>query len=125
MADTTLTSEVSEILRSSQIENNVLILPGQISNRKLYLAVDKVLTNAGGKWCRKVGGHVFEGNIEKKLVRILNSGRSVDEKKAFQAFYEAYYAASQNQENLDIFMRVRERLRALEAKNYDGGRQPS
>jgi predicted RNA methylase len=86
MANATLSPEVTDVLKRSTITGNVLVLPPGQLDRKLYEAVNKALTNAGGKW-KKGTGHVFPSDPRAKLDLALETGVSVDEKKKFQAFY--------------------------------------
>ena len=48
-----------EILSNCRIEDNVVYLPPEQLERDIYLAVNEVLENLGGKWDRKQGGHIF------------------------------------------------------------------
>lgn len=86
MADVVLTDEVKEVLSRATVDGNVLYLPEGQLDRKLYEAVNKALTNAGGKWKTRVG-HVFPTDAGAKLAAMLGSGVSVDEKKRDQAFF--------------------------------------
>ncbi len=81
-----LSQEVRDILSRSRIEGDRVYLPQQL-DRATYVAVDKVLKNAGGKWNRSAGAHVFKGDPATKLGLAIETGVSVDEKKTFQAFY--------------------------------------
>ena len=60
MKTRTVSTEVAEVLGTSTMEGNALRLPAQL-DRKLYVAVNKVLEAAGGKWNRKHKAHIFEG----------------------------------------------------------------
>lgn len=86
MANAILSTEVVDVLSRSTVNGNVLVLPPAQLDRKLYEAVNKALTNAGGKW-KKGTGHVFSGDAAPKLAAMLGSGVSVDEKKRDQSFY--------------------------------------
>lgn len=86
MADTVLTDEVKDVLSRATVDGNVLYLPEGQLDRKLYEAVNKALTNAGGKWKTRVG-HVFPSDAAPKLAAMLGTGVSVDEKKRDQAFF--------------------------------------
>jgi predicted RNA methylase len=63
-----------------------VFLPNQL-DRKLYEQVNKALVAAGGKWNRSSKAHVFTGNPLVKLGLALETGKVVDEKKLYQAFY--------------------------------------
>jgi len=81
-----LTPEVTAILHRSKTVGNVLTLPDQLE-RKLYEAVNRVLLNAGAKWKRGVG-HVFTDDAFRTTLSLaLQTGKSIDEKELFQAFY--------------------------------------
>ena len=86
MANAVLTDEVKDVLRRATVDGNVLYLPEGQLDRKVYEAVNKALTNAGGKWKTRVG-HVFPSDAGAKLAAMLDSGVSVDEKKRYQAFF--------------------------------------
>jgi predicted RNA methylase len=86
MADTKLSTEVKDVLSRSVINGNVLVLPEGQLDRKLYEAVNKALTSAGGKW-KRGQGHIFPSDAAPKLAAMLGSGVSVDEKKRDQSFF--------------------------------------
>lgn len=86
MADAILSDEVRAVLARATTDGNVLYLPEGQLDRKLYEAVNKALTNAGGKWKTRVG-HVFSTDAAPKLAAMLEAGKSVDEKKRDQAFF--------------------------------------
>ncbi len=101
MAHATLTPEVTDVLNRSTITGNTLVLPAQLE-RKLYEAVNKALTNAGGKWNKSAKGHVFSGDPRSKLGLMLETGVSLDERKVFQAFYTPASLAARMVELADI-----------------------
>jgi hypothetical protein len=78
--------QVSEIIRHSVITADSVTLPGQL-DRALYLEVNKVLADAGGKWDRKAKTHLFARNPREALQKFLDTGESVNLKKELQAFY--------------------------------------
>lgn len=86
MANVKLSDEVRAVLERATVDGNVLYLPEGQLDRKLYEAVNKALTNAGGKWKTRVG-HVFPTDAAPKLAAMLGTGVSVDEKKRDQAFF--------------------------------------
>lgn len=53
-------SKVLDVLGNSTMDGNSLKLTGQL-DRSLYVAVNKVLELAGGKWNRKSQSHLFDG----------------------------------------------------------------
>ena len=88
MPTVTLTPEVRAVLEASTIDSTAftLKLPLQLA-RPLYEATNKVLVNAGGKWNRGKGVHVFPSDPAVKLGLVLATGKSVDEKSENQVFY--------------------------------------
>lgn len=50
---------VLKVLSACTMENNVIKINNGQLDRKLYVAVNKVLEAMGGKWNRKLGGHLF------------------------------------------------------------------
>lgn len=101
MANSILSPEVTDVLRRSTITGNVLVLPPEQLDRKLYDAVNKALINAGGKWTRGKG-HAFSSDPRAKLGLMLEAGVSVDEKKKFQAFYTPAILAARVIELADV-----------------------
>lgn len=87
MADVKLTPEITDILKRSTVDNNILRLPEGQLDRKVYMEVAKAIKNAGGAWKTPKKGFVFDGDPMKKLGLALDSGVVVDEKKKFQAFF--------------------------------------
>jgi len=104
MADAVLTDEVKDVLRRATVDGNVLFLPEGQLDRKLYEAVNKALTNAGGKWKTRVG-HVFPTAAAPKLAAMLGTGVSVDEKKRDQAFFTPSALAAHVAEIADVRFR--------------------
>src|SRR6267142_4481991 len=86
MADVQIEPDVRGVLSRATVAGNVLILPEGQLDRKLYEAVNKALTNAGGKWKRGIG-HVFPVDATAKLAAMLGTGVSVDEKRRDQSFF--------------------------------------
>lgn len=83
----TISNDVMEVLKASTITSNSVMLPAGQLPRKLYEAVNSVLTLAGGKWSRKDKAHVFDKDPRKLLGLAMESGEILDEKKQRQAFY--------------------------------------
>lgn len=81
-----ISEEVRDILAKCRMEGNILFLPDQQLDRSLYLAVNKVLENLGGKWNRKTKGHVFDYPPEAALEEVVLTGEYTDQKKEFQLF---------------------------------------
>jgi len=81
-----INSNVLEILNNSRLKDNVLYLPPQQLERKLYVEVNKVLEILGGKWDRKIRGHKFDEDVEELLNKAINYGEIIDHKKELQYF---------------------------------------
>lgn len=101
MANSVLSPDVVSVLERATTRGNVLVLPPEQLDRKLYEAVNKALTNAGGKW-KKGMGHVFPVDAGPKLVAMLGSGVSIDEKKRDQSFYTPVALADEVAEIADV-----------------------
>jgi len=81
-----IANDVSDVLGNSTIEGNNLYLSSEQLDRKLYVAVNKVLVSIGGKWNRKAKAHIFNESPQDILEQILLSGEYTDEKKEYQFF---------------------------------------
>lgn len=79
-------NEVANVLGNSIIEGNNLYLPSGQLERKLYLAINKVLEAIHGKWNRKAKAHVFNESPLEILDEILLTGEYTDQKKEYQFF---------------------------------------
>lgn len=66
-------NDVLTVLSTLNIEGNNVVIPGQL-DRKLYLAVNKVLDRIGGKWNRKVKAHVFNNDPTNLLNNVIEFG---------------------------------------------------
>lgn len=66
-------AEVLAQLDRSVCAGNSLTLTGQL-DPKLYRAVNKVVEAAGGKWNRKAGCHVFDGDAGEAIEQVILSG---------------------------------------------------
>jgi predicted RNA methylase len=62
------------VLSRSVIENTTLKLPFQLE-RALYEKVNRVLVAMGGKWSKKLGGHVFHVDPTELLDSLLLTGK--------------------------------------------------
>ena len=69
-----ITDKVLAILSGATINGNNIMLNCEQLERKLYLDVNKVLGAMGGKWDRKVGGHIYADNPSDKLESVLLTG---------------------------------------------------
>ncbi len=91
MSKITLTPEVRAVLENSVVDATSVKLPSTPLDRKLYVAVNKVIEAAGGKWNKKQKSHVFTSDPRVELGLALESNVIVDKgkerKKERQAFY--------------------------------------
>jgi predicted RNA methylase len=78
--------DVMAILDGSRTDGNALFLSGQL-DRKLYTSTAKVIEAAGGKWNRKAGAHLFDGDASEAVEPILLTGVVTVAKQEFGAFY--------------------------------------
>ncbi|HEX8312339.1 MAG TPA: methyltransferase, partial [Chthoniobacteraceae bacterium] len=85
MAHLTLSPEVRAVLESCTFRGLTVKMPPL--SAKLYREVNKVLANAGGVWNRGQQAHVFTHDPREKLGLVLETGKSIDTQKLFQAFY--------------------------------------
>lgn len=90
-----LTPEVRAELEKATFDGNKLLLAGQIADRKLYAAVAKTIENAGGKWNRGAGCHLFPGDVREALGMTMETGVSRDAKVELQAFFTPPELASE------------------------------
>jgi len=97
-----INNEVSDVLGNSLIKGNNLVLPEGQLDRKLYMAVNKVLECIGGKWNRKAKAHVFNTNPDEILEQILQSGEYTDAKKEYQFFETPILLAEKLVEMADL-----------------------
>lgn len=80
-----ISDQVADVLRRSRIEQFLVVLPEQLE-RKAYEAVDKVLKALGGKWNRKMAGHLFPADIRQPIEQALRDGSAIDRKKTLELF---------------------------------------
>lgn len=79
-------NDVANVLADSGVEGNKLFLPKTQLDRKLYVAVNKVLVAIDGKWNRKEKAHIFPASPEDIIEEILLTGEYTDKKKEYQFF---------------------------------------
>ena len=72
MSDT-IPEQVLTVLSTVKIDGNKVYITAQL-DRKLYLAVNKVLDRTGGKWNKKAKAHVFDVDPTERLEVVINSG---------------------------------------------------
>lgn len=102
MADTIIDVDVRDVLTRASCAGTALRLPPEQLDRKLYERVNKALANAGGKWNKSARAHIFPSDAQPKLIAMLGSGVSVDEKKRDQAFFTPPDLARQVAELADV-----------------------
>lgn len=69
----TLPQNILKILSTVEIEGTNVKITGQL-DRKLYLLINEVLTQIGGKWNKKVKAHVFSEDPTDKLNAVIECG---------------------------------------------------
>lgn len=86
----TLTNEVLAVLSSMACDGNVARIPGGLKGnplpRPLYEGLNKALEALGGKWNRKLGGHVFDVEAEGLIDGAVISRSVEDARKELQFF---------------------------------------
>ena len=80
-----VSNEVIAILDAGTCEGNTFAMTGQL-DRKTYVAVDKALKAAGGKWNRSAKAHVFNCDAQDAVSDIVLTGKVVDAKREFDFF---------------------------------------
>ena len=70
---TQIHNDVLTVLSTLNIDGNNVTITGQL-DRKLYLAVNKVLERIGGKWNKKAKAHVFDGDPTDRLNNVIECG---------------------------------------------------
>jgi predicted RNA methylase len=78
-------TDVLTVLSCAEVASNALKLVGQL-DRNLYVRTNKVLEAAGGKWNRRVGAHVFDGDASDRIEQILATGSIEVPKDEFNFF---------------------------------------
>ena len=68
-----INDDVANVLANSRIEGNNLYLPEGQLDRKLYVAVNKVLVVIKGKWNRSAKAHIFNDSPDNIVEEILNN----------------------------------------------------
>lgn len=82
-----ITPEVKEILEQGTVEGTTYFLPKIQLDRAMYVEVNKILELLGGKWNRRVKGHIFPTEAEaQSILGALEEGSVVDKKKTYQFF---------------------------------------
>lgn len=81
-----VSNDVTTILSASTFEGLLLFLPDGQLDRKMYMAVNKVLTDLGGKWNRSKKAHVFTIDPADIIDEICLTGEYTTRKKELQFF---------------------------------------
>jgi predicted RNA methylase len=81
-----ITPEVMDVLAKCTVDGTVLKLPQGQLERSLYASTDKVLKALGGKWDRRIGGHVFPFDPTPKLADALSGSSVVSRQQKLQLF---------------------------------------
>ncbi len=74
------------ILEACTVRDNIVYLPPVTLDRQEYLAVNKILEELGGKWNRKVKGHLYDQDPSEMFDAVLLSGEIAIAKKEYQFF---------------------------------------
>jgi predicted RNA methylase len=78
-------TDVLEVLDRAETDGPRLVLTGTL-DRKLYTATAKTIEAAGGKWNRKAGAHLFDGDAAEAIDPVLLTGEVVSRKQQFGYF---------------------------------------
>jgi predicted RNA methylase len=81
----TISDEVLDVLSNAKTSGHGLVLPEQLA-RPLYVATNKVLELAGGKWNRKAKAHLFEGDAAEIMDQVILTGKITDKKQELGYF---------------------------------------
>jgi len=79
-------NDILNILDSAKVEGDLVTLTCGQLDRKTYLQVNKVLDALGGKWNRKLGGHVFKDTPADRLEEAILTGTYSSQKQDFGFF---------------------------------------
>lgn len=88
---TQINSDVRQVLEQCTCQGNLISLPNTQLDRKLYMAVNKIFENLGGKWNRKLKKHVFEEDVEEAFTEVVSTGfyeARLDELNKVYNFFE-------------------------------------
>lgn len=93
--DLILSSEVRDVLQRCAITDERVYLPQEQLPRPLYVAVDKALRAAGGKWNKHLQCHVFTRNPRATLLPGIGTGSVPKIQQQLQSFYTPPALAAQ------------------------------
>ena len=71
----TIDQDVLGVLQASTCDGATIKLPKMQLDRKLYMAVNKVFDNLGGKWNRKRGPHIFLDDVSDAFAEVQRTGQ--------------------------------------------------
>jgi predicted RNA methylase len=97
-----ISNEVLIILDRCVTDGQQLRLPGQKLDRPLYVAVNKVLEAAGGKWNKKLGAHLFPHDAANAMEQIVLTGEVRDIRQELQQFFTPTALAARVVDMADI-----------------------
>lgn len=97
-----INNDVTAILSASTCDDLLLFLPQGQLERKMYMAVNKVLTDLGGKWNRAKKAHVFTISPADIIDEICITGEYTTRKKELQFFETPETIAADMVEMADI-----------------------
>jgi len=75
-----------EVLASMAFDGNAARITGGQLDRKLYVEVNAALEALGGKWNRKAGAHLFDGDPANAIDQVVVDGEFSDAKRDFELF---------------------------------------
>lgn len=81
-----VSDDVLNVLDRAVFDGAELVITEQLP-RPMYLAVNKVLEAAGGKWNRKAKAHLFDGDAREIIEAVILTGEVVDAKREFDQFF--------------------------------------
>lgn len=102
MGDIKITDEIRAILDQCEFTPTTIKLPEGQLDRKLYVQINAILEEAGGKWSKKLKLHAFPSNPKEKLGLIVEGGVLVDSKKLFQSYFTPSDVAKRVVEIADV-----------------------
>jgi type I restriction-modification system DNA methylase subunit len=89
-----ITSDVLTVLDNCEMHGNELRITEQL-DKTMYMAVNRVLEAAGGKWNRKAKAHLFDGEAAEVIEPIVLTGEYSRTKQDFGAFFTPPSLAAQ------------------------------
>ncbi len=81
-----VSQDIVSVLDAARVDGSALILTGTL-DRKLYQAVAKTIEAAGGRWNRKAGAHLFEGDAAEAIEPIIMTGKVTNKKTELGQFF--------------------------------------